>query len=156
MNAAVALDSNSWVVVIGYGNALRSDDGVGPQVARVVAHWNLPGVRALAVHQLTPELAEVLAGASLAIFVDAAMDPGPPRYRVGLLAPTGSRDSGHTSARGWLLALARQLYGRTPRTRLVTISASRFDFGMRLKDVSERGMSETLEYIAHLVGRDSR
>jgi hydrogenase maturation protease len=59
------------VVVIGYGNTLRSDDGAGQQVATLVEDWQLPQVRSLAVHQLTPELAAELATAQMVIFVDA-------------------------------------------------------------------------------------
>jgi hydrogenase maturation protease len=60
-------------LVIGFGNTLRSDDGVGPRVASVVAGWGLPGVVAIAVHQLGPELAEPLAEAGRAFFVDARL-----------------------------------------------------------------------------------
>ena len=59
------------ILVIGYGNTLRSDDGVGPRVAMAVASREWPGFNAIAVQQLTPELAEPLAAAELAIFVDA-------------------------------------------------------------------------------------
>ena len=58
-------------LVIGYGNTLRSDDGAGQIVAEKIAQWNLPGVRSLAVHQLTPELAEIIAQADAVIFIDA-------------------------------------------------------------------------------------
>ena len=39
------------LLVIGYGNELRGDDGVGPWVARSVADWQVAGVEAVAVHQ---------------------------------------------------------------------------------------------------------
>src|SRR5690242_2835552 len=65
-------------VVIGYGNDIRGDDAAGPLAARAVAAWGAPGVRALAAHQLTPELAEALAAAELAIFVDAGVAPPAP------------------------------------------------------------------------------
>jgi len=58
-------------LIIGYGNTLRGDDGAGPRVAEVVAGWSLPNVRAISAAQLTPELAEALAGAEVVIFVDA-------------------------------------------------------------------------------------
>jgi hydrogenase maturation protease len=61
------------VVVIGYGNTLRGDDGAGPAVAQAIADRALPGVRSLAVPQLTPELAEIVAEANLVVFVDAAL-----------------------------------------------------------------------------------
>ena len=60
-------------LVIGYGNELRRDDGLGPQAARAVAGWGMPGVLALSCHQLTPELAEIVADAEEALFIDAAV-----------------------------------------------------------------------------------
>ncbi len=59
------------VLVIGYGNTLRGDDGVGQLVAVAVSKWQLPGVIALERHQLTAELAEPLSRAAIAIFVDS-------------------------------------------------------------------------------------
>lgn len=59
------------ILIIGYGNTLRSDDGAGQRVAELVAEWQLPNVRSLPLHQLTPELAENISQAKLVIFVDA-------------------------------------------------------------------------------------
>ena len=42
-------------LVIGYGNTLRGDDGVGPRVAVAVEDLQLPGVRTLVCQLLTPE-----------------------------------------------------------------------------------------------------
>ena len=39
-------DSRDFLV-IGYGNTLRGDDGVGPRVAEAIEKLNLPGVRTL-------------------------------------------------------------------------------------------------------------
>lgn len=35
------------ILVIGYGNDLRSDDAVGQRVAQMIAVWNLSNVRFL-------------------------------------------------------------------------------------------------------------
>ena len=46
------------VLVIGYGNALRTDDGFGWHAAgRLAADPRLDGAEILQLHQLTPELA---------------------------------------------------------------------------------------------------
>ena len=37
-------ESPAGILVIGYGNTLRGDDGVGPKVAEAVAALALPGV----------------------------------------------------------------------------------------------------------------
>ena len=64
----------SEALVIGYGNELRGDDAAGPRVAAAVEQWQLPGVRVLILHQLTPELADPIASSGLVIFVDAALE----------------------------------------------------------------------------------
>src|SRR5687767_15002380 len=67
----------SKLLVIGYGNTLRRDDGVGPRVAETVGALRLPGVRTLVCQQLSPEHAEPISQADAVVFVDAAVDaPG--------------------------------------------------------------------------------
>lgn len=59
-------------LIIGYGNPLRGDDGLGWHVAQRLAAV-LPQHRARieVCHQLTPELAEPISRADLVIFIDA-------------------------------------------------------------------------------------
>ncbi len=131
------------LLVIGYGNELRGDDAVGPRIARAVAGWGLPG---LAVHQLTPELAEPLSRAENAVFVDAG--PGADAGVTAVELSAGARPgSGHVSDPQWLLALTEAVHGRRPRAWLITVPASRFDPGEGLSPRAERGMQEALEKI---------
>src|SRR5262245_46508216 len=62
------------LLVIGYGNVLRSDDGVGPKVAEAIGAMALPQVEILTCDLLTPELAEPISRAVKVVFVDAAVD----------------------------------------------------------------------------------
>ena len=43
MNPVPAVKIEAELLVIGYGNTLRGDDGVGPRVAEAVEKLNLPG-----------------------------------------------------------------------------------------------------------------
>jgi hydrogenase maturation protease len=119
-------------LVIGYGNELRGDDGVGPYLARTVAECGWPRVTALAVHQLTPELAEMIADAAVVVFVDAhagseetvavrRVDPG-----------AVPRSMGHDCSPGALLRLSQELYGRVPAAWLVTVGGGAFEHGSGL------------------------
>ena len=66
------------VLIVGYGNPLRSDDGIGWHAAGLLAtDPRLDGARVLARHQLAPELAEDVSRASLVVLVDAAADGDP-------------------------------------------------------------------------------
>ncbi|HZW30616.1 MAG TPA: hydrogenase maturation protease, partial [Isosphaeraceae bacterium] len=140
------------VLVIGYGNTLRTDDGVGRRVAMAVASWELPGMRSIAVHQLTPELAEPLANAELAIFVDARFADGEETVEVHRLEPSASRGGlGHVSDPRSLLALARAIYGGSPRTWLVMVPAADLSLGEGLSSTAARGAEVALARIATLI-----
>ena len=89
-------------MVIGYGNTLRGDDGVGPRVAEAVAALALPGVRTLVCAQLSPEHADPVAQARTVIFVDAAvnaprevqlreLEPADTSPRMAYVPPTHAR-----------------------------------------------------------------
>jgi hydrogenase maturation protease len=142
------------VLVIGFGNELHGDDGVGQCVARAVSEWRLPNVRTLAVHQLTPELAEPLANVRSAIFVDARLGLADELTLCVPIEPDGAGTNlGHTSDPCWLLALAQLVYGRHPKTWLVTVPAVNFDLGEGLSAPAVRGMAAALRHLACLVGR---
>jgi len=140
------------VVVIGYGNPLRGDDGAGQRVAVAVATWGLPHVRALAVHQLTPELVELLAGSRLAIFVDAypAIEGGAVQIR-----PVEPAEAPpileHSHDPRSLLALAKAIHGNCPQSWWVMVPGVRFELSETLSSTSVRGIDAALQQIAFLV-----
>jgi hydrogenase maturation protease len=80
------MSANQNLLVIGYGNTLRGDDGVGPRVAEAVRALRLPGVSTLVCQMLTPEHAAPISLAQTVIFVDAAVD-APKDVQLRPLAP---------------------------------------------------------------------
>jgi hydrogenase maturation protease len=139
------------VLVIGYGNALRRDDGAGPRVARLVAAHRWPGVRALVVHQLTPDLAVVVAGAELAVFVDAVCADS--ELSVRPIAATSTVNVlGHTSDPARVIGLAEALFGRCPPAWLITVPAADMDYGKGLSPLAKRGARRAFENVRRLAG----
>jgi hydrogenase maturation protease len=142
----------SDVVVIGYGNDLRGDDGIGPHLAAAVAGRAWPNVRALAVHQLTPELAEILAGARLALFLDARVASSGEPVQVRRVQPAaGGGPMSHSGDPSWLLALAGELYGQTPETWWVTVAGHSFALGEQLSPAAQAHCRVALERILSVV-----
>ena len=74
-------ESVQQILVIGYGNPLRGDDGFGSLAANNVEERQIPGVEVIVSHQLNPELAAFLSESGHAIFLDAVPgdDPEPQR-----------------------------------------------------------------------------
>jgi hydrogenase maturation protease len=144
------------ILIIGYGNTLRGDDGVGPYVATVAASWGLAGVQSLAVPQLTPEIAELLVGAELAIFIDSRLDEDEEKIEVfSLAASESARVLGHASDPRSLLALAQTVFGSHPRAWLITIPAADVSLGESLSPIAMRGAEAALARIRALVGHEN-
>ncbi len=157
MSKSRSTDPTDELLVIGYGNTLRGDDGVGPKVAAAVDAARLAGVRALACHQLTPELAEPVSRAGMVVFVDAAISGQSELQMVEVKpAPTG-RIMAHVSEPGALLAVAQDVFGRCPPACWLTIPIRNTDFGDELSPVAAAGMQRALEEIRALAaGRNRR
>jgi hydrogenase maturation protease len=127
------------LLVIGYGNTLRRDDGVGPRVAELVAALGEPAVQGLACALLTPELAEPVAGAAAVVFVDAAVGgPGQVQFRR-LDAAERSRIFAHAMDPRAILALAREVFGHAPPAWWLTIPVEDVGLGEGLSELARRG-----------------
>jgi hydrogenase maturation protease len=140
------------ILVIGYGNELRGDDGLGPLVAKSVAAANLPGVRVLSARQLLPEFAADLAQARLAIFVDASEAWSESGAEVRSLAAETATDwCTHRADPRSLLALTQAIYGQIPEAWWLTASGRNFDFGERLSGVAEENARQALTCLKSLI-----
>lgn len=114
-------------MVIGVGNTLRRDDGLGPFIATSLPPT--PGVVTLAVHQLTVDLTAQLSEVDRVLFIDASMTDKQIRLKR---ATEREAPPGHVFAPTALLALARAIHGRAPEGWLLSVPGSDFDFGEQL------------------------
>lgn len=137
-------------LVIGYGNTLRGDDGIGPAVAQEVDRLGVPGVRVIVAHQLTPELAADLADARLVVFVDATTG-GEPVTAVRLDGSPPAAPMTHAADPSSLLALAGAAYGRAPAGWLVTAAGTDFGFRDGLSPTGQANAHEALGHVRWLI-----
>ncbi len=141
----VTMTEISWLL-IGYGSLLRRDDGVGQRIAAEVADWELPGVRSLPRHQLTPELAESLAYVDLALFVDASWQ-GTEVSIEPLSADSGPTVMGHYLTPSSLLGMTQWLYDSCPQAWLISIPGEEFGLGEALSESVEEAMTQVLRQL---------
>jgi len=134
-------------LVIGYGNTLRGDDGVGVRVAEAVEAWKLPAVEVVACHQLMPELAESVARSGKVVFVDAAVD-APRDVQWRRLQPAASSQlMAHAADPRTLLAMARDVYRHCPEAWWLTIPIEVIEFAESLSPFAQKGYQSALEQI---------
>lgn len=148
------MGATEMVLIIGYGNTLRGDDGVGYQVAAAVAEWPLPWVRSQAVHQLLPELAAAISTASTVMFVDAVVTRQPAVAAITVKPVVVQREAQfrtHSITPAVLLGLAQRLYAGTPTAYLLTIPAINFELGAAVSPITAQGQTLALRYLRWFV-----
>ena len=142
------------VLVVGYGNVLRGDDGLGPRIVELLAQDpRFARATLVPAHQLAPELALDMSAASLVIFVDARTGdvPGAVSARHVDPAGAGGSASSHHLEPADLVALALELYGAAPAAFAVSVGAAALDVGDRLSPAVERALPDAVEAIARIV-----
>lgn len=142
------------VLVIGYGNTLRTDDGLGWYAAeRLADDPRLDGATVIGRHQLTPELALDVSRAALVVFVDANVGPPPGTLTIETVPTAGNSATAwsHQLTPSSLVALARELYGRAPEVILVSVGVASLDHGDRLSSVVEAALPALVDAVATLV-----
>jgi hydrogenase maturation protease len=140
------------LLVIGYGNTLRRDDGVGVYLAEALTARGWPGVEVIACHQLTPELAEPISRAAAVVFADAGFARR--QVRMERVRPlTGGTVLAHECSPGVLLGLAQALFGRQPPGWVLTLPAEDFGLGEGLSPLARTGLQTGLRRLEAWVGR---
>ena len=102
------------VVVLGWGNASRGDDGLGPLLLARVEALGLAHVTAIEDFQLQLEHALDLDGADLALFLDAGKGTPAPFAFYETAPRTGLTHTSHAMAPEAVLDVYVRVLGRTP------------------------------------------
>jgi hydrogenase maturation protease len=128
------VSAKQHTLIIGIGNPLRSDDGLGWKVAEQLVQDNDPGQVILTVHQLTPELVQWMAAADLVILIDASRAGEPGELAIRPVSPhphTGAIGSHHLSPEE-LLALTTAIYDHCPPAFIASMTGADFAIGEQL------------------------
>ena len=141
-------------LIIGYGNPLRGDDGIGWAVVEqldsslIISQSSL---ELLAVHQLMPELADPVSEADLVIFVDACVDGEPGDVGVTAVASHPIAQSyTHHLGPVELLSYAQGVNGRCPSAYLITITGQSFGYEEKLSPPVEKAIPQVIKTIQNL------
>ena len=127
-------------LIIGIGNPLRSDDGLGWAVAEQLSQdWDTD-YDIHAVYQLTPELAQWMAAVNLVVMIDASHEgePGELRIRPLSLSAQPSAVGTHYTTPEELAALTAVVYGQCPPVVVITMTGANFSLGEHFSSIVAR------------------
>lgn len=142
------------ILIVGYGNPLKSDDSLGWRAAEeIVRQLPSPDLKVVRVHQLVPEIAEEASRAELAIFIDARS--GEPAGHIGCdqltNEPRAASAFSHQLSPSTIVRLAGELYGRSPRAYLLTVSGECFEDGETLSPAVQAALPQLIARVKSLI-----
>jgi hydrogenase maturation protease len=143
-------------LIIGYGNPLRSDDGLGWHVTEQLRRSTVnPEVKILTCHQLTPEIAFLLSRVELAIFIDAAGEGTPGTLCCEPVMP-GAYELrfSHAMSPRAILGVSQRLYGAAPRAFMVSLCGESFELGDGLSAKIAARVHELISCIQSLLDQN--
>ncbi len=142
------------ILVIGYGNPGRLDDGLGPAFAEIVESWHLPDVTVEADYQLTVEDAAIVAQHSVVIFVDASLTGEGPFYFEPITPRAAGGFTSHSVDPRAVLALAESLFGGSAKAFVLGIRGYEFnEFGEELSEPAKNNLSEALAFLRQILSQ---
>jgi hydrogenase maturation protease len=155
------------ILIIGYGNPNREDDGVAWHILEKLAtYFDVPLAAALAADefdpdhyphlvfelQLFPEMAETIANYDDVCFVDAHTGAYQEEVRVATIDPhfQASPFTHHLTPESCLV-IAQTLYGHTPRGLMVSVRGYAFGYKTKLSEQTAAHANQALARIIEWV-----
>jgi hydrogenase maturation protease len=141
------------ILVVGYGNPMRSDDGLGWQIAVDLFRTNrCPDIEVVPCHQLTPELAPAVSRADAVIFVDCEQGGTPGEIHCREVRSDSIPLSfTHHLTPGALLALSSELFGACPRAWLLLMQGQEYSAGDRFSPAVAAHISDLKARLQRLI-----
>ena len=139
------------ILVIGFGNPGRMDDGLGPALAEKVESWQKPSVVALADYQLNIEHAAEVAQADLVIFIDASTE-APSPFRFYQLEPANRQAfTTHAMVPETVLEICRKVYRKAPPAFILAVCGNRFELAEGLSSGAKQNMEKAEKFLSELL-----
>lgn len=138
------------LLILGYGNPIREDDGFGWIAASTLFEYykNDSGVEVLNIQQLTPDIAEPISNSKRVVFIDASIEGEIGKWCCRKVSAEESREiETHSVDPQSLLAFTKLLYNETPEAELITIRGERFGHGYEMSENVRNAVDEVVEYV---------
>lgn len=140
------------VVVFGWGNETRGDDGIGPALCALIDAAALPHVTVIEDFQLQIEHALDLDGADLALFLDAGDGTPPPFFFAPLVARDGMTHTSHGLPPEAVLGVYRQIRGTAPPPAFVLcVRGEDFELGLGLTAAARARVEQAWAHLRPLL-----
>jgi len=140
------------VLIYGYGNPGRQDDGLGIEMAQKVKDWieehHLTCMQTDENYQLNIEDAEKIHEWDIVVFVDATKE-AIHEYKFEAIEPDTAKVefSMHAVSPAYVLHLSEKLFGRKPKAYVLGIKGFSWDMEEGLTDNAKLNMEQAFQFL---------
>jgi hydrogenase maturation protease len=139
------------VLVIGIGNPCRGDDGLGLKVAEAVEAMSFENVTVDSDYQLNVEYAQDVSQYDVVVFADASVECEEPFEFKKIEPSLQITFTTHSMNAESVLALCRDLYGKSPQAFMLAVRGYVFEIRERLSDKATENMGKAVEKLFEFI-----
>ena len=136
------------ILIIGLGNPLRSDDGIGAAACEQIDRLRWPAVSTITAHQLLPETMLAMEGYKTVIILDAAREGDEPSWQKVEAGASGTVTISHQFDPAMLSALQGIMQAERSDIYTCVIPGEVFEHGERLSPKALLNLQKAISLIA--------
>ncbi|MBD3170752.1 MAG: hydrogenase maturation protease [candidate division Zixibacteria bacterium] len=138
-------------LIIGYGNSLRRDDGLGIAAAERLMEIfaEQDGIEVVAATQLTPELADKIKNFTEVVFIDCSVEGEPGEIAMNEISarPDIIPRLEHSISPAYIINLTKKLYNTNPHAIVFSLTGKEFGLGESLSEKVSNQLGNLIEGI---------
>ncbi|MBF0289135.1 MAG: hydrogenase maturation protease [SAR324 cluster bacterium] len=140
------------ILILGYGNPGRLDDGLGPMLASKLEADCVEGVSIESNYQLTVEDAVDIAKHDIVIFADAALNSPEPFFFKKLFPQSQVTFTTHSISPESVLSLAHNCFGAKTEAYLLGIRGYEFnEFKEQISPKAQYNLEQAHQFVKELI-----
>ena len=145
-------NSKPGILIYGYGNPGREDDGLGNAFVEAIHSWveenKLTKIELDSNYQLNIEDADIMARNDIVLFVDATEEPID-NFCVSTVEPSDSRIefTMHAVSPAFVLDICQKIFRKNPLTYLLHIKGYQWNLKEELSINAKKNLNKALEFI---------
>lgn len=155
------MDKPRKILVYGYGNPGRQDDGLGIELVSRLEHWaDVEGqghIQFESNYQLNIEDAEIISNYDLVVFADASVEEM--EKDVTLTRLDGKNElafTTHAASPGYVVHLCSTLFGKIPESYLLHIKGYEWEFQEGLSERARKNLEEAFDLMKQVLSDHSQ
>ncbi len=141
------------MLIYGYGNPGRQDDGLGIELTRMIQEWidhhGFNWMKTDNNYQLNIEDAELISEWDVVVFVDASKEEECSEYLFSKVEPSDAKVefSMHAVSPAYVLNLSSDLFGKSPETYVLGIKGYEWDFKENVSERAKINLEKSFQFL---------